>query len=333
MVLSDIHMLQLEITSHCNIRCPQCSRRDFDGHLAEYIELKHWDMDRVIKNLQIDKLVNLQVVAIEGDNGDAMMHPQIEKLLDAFYSVSVPVVIITNGSMRTPDWWRELGRKYKGGLRVQFSVDGLEDTHKIYRVDCDYHKVITNAQAFMDGGGQATQRTIVFAHNQHQLAEISQKSKDDGFSRLDFIPNDVERFKGYDSWPVMFKGIQINTIYPLTLDESSLSKHDFSKVSDPVIKKGNTQGQHCPAFKRGQLYITYKGHVIPCCGYHTGLYFNHPSNDKFKEIVGDVEKIDIHTQSLETILSDDNFYNNRLNNNLMSENPLPRCLTFCEGQF
>lgn len=49
--IKDIQTLNLEITSHCNIKCPQCSRIDEDGELAEYVELEHWSRD-ILDNLE-----------------------------------------------------------------------------------------------------------------------------------------------------------------------------------------------------------------------------------------------------------------------------------------
>jgi sulfatase maturation enzyme AslB (radical SAM superfamily) len=114
------------------------------------------------------------------------MHPEFERIIDAFYQApsSPNILILTNGSMRSEAWWEKFGARHQDRLRVQFSIDGLADTHKLYRVGADYEKTIKNARAFLRGGGDATTRCLIFDHNQHQLAEIKQSSLDYIYSRV-----------------------------------------------------------------------------------------------------------------------------------------------------
>ena len=49
----------------------------------------------------------------------------------------------TNGSAREQNWWKELA-KYR--VIVTFGIDGLEDTHHLYRISTDFNKIIDNAQ-------------------------------------------------------------------------------------------------------------------------------------------------------------------------------------------
>lgn len=329
MRLSDINQLQLEITSHCNIKCPQCSRTSFDGELSEFVELKNWDIKKILPNLQIDQLVSLQEVGIQGDNGDALMHPHIESIIDFFYNApSQPILsIVTNGTMRSTEWWSKLGSKYTDRVRIQFSIDGLDDTYHLYRVGGIFKNAINNAKAFIDAGGHGTARTIVFKHNQHQLEEIVKVSRETGFKQLSFIPNDNNRFKGQKTWPVIVNGTKSHSIESTTLSVEEISKYNYIDFKETrMLFFFRNPKELCTNFMYGKIRITYKGHLIPCCLFHADLYFDHPSNDAYRKLVGDPDKIDLNKHLLSDIIEDPDFYSTRLNESITSNNLLPKCV-------
>lgn len=334
MNLMDVQSLYLEITSHCNIKCPQCSRTDQDGNLASFVELKHWDTDLVLNNLNIDKLSNLQFVRIEGDNGDALMHPDFERIVDAFYHAPTKpkILILTNGSMRSADWWAKFGQAHKERLVVQFSIDGLEDTHKLYRVGADYKKTVKNAKAFIDAGGRAHQRCLIFKHNQHQLDEIKSTAKNIGFEALQVLSGDVGRFQGLPEWPVFYKGKKTHVITP-TVNLIDYSKYGYGDIRTNLkfAPRSKNQMLVCPTASLGEVYVTYKGHLVPCCMYHADLYFDHPSNDAYRAIMGDLDKINVNLRSLEEIFSDPDYYEKRFEDMLLNGKLLTRCEQRCGG--
>jgi MoaA/NifB/PqqE/SkfB family radical SAM enzyme len=330
MLLTEIKSLFFEVTSHCNIKCPQCSRTNDRGELPDWLSLKHWDVDRILPNLQLDQLSGLKFVKIEGDNGDALMHPKLESILDKLYQApSGPsILILTNGSMRSADWWYRLGQKYQGKLTIQFSIDGLDDTHHLYRVGADYQKVVDNARAFIRGGGEATQRCLIFRHNQHQLSAIKDRAQEIGFLQLIIKPGDLFRFNGQTEWPVYWQGKNTHTIYPTVIDYFQQYEYNLSNMNFPHHKEYN-HSLLCTAWRKGRISITYQGHLIPCCIHQADLYFDHAKNDKFRTLLGDVNLFDINQYSLSEILSHPDYYDNRLEQMLRSTDRLPTCQQAC----
>ena len=53
--------------------------------------------------------------------------------------------------------------------RVDFNIDGLQDTNHVYRKNTNFEKIIDNASAYIRMGGIAEWNYIVFKHNQHQI--------------------------------------------------------------------------------------------------------------------------------------------------------------------
>lgn len=327
--VSDIKVLNLEITSYCNIQCPQCSRINEDGKLASYVNLEHWNSDLILPNLELDQMINLNFVNIEGDTGDALMHPDIENIVNKIYnSPNKPkIIILTHGALRSEKWWEEFGSKFKDRLMVQFSIDGLEDTHKLYRVGADYNKVIKNVKAFINGGGYASSRCLVFKHNEHQLDQIYDVSRKLNFRQFRFLPGDRGRYRGQDHWKVYENGKFTHVIEPTSIE-------DFNKWTWGPHRAWDKNSQHtvyddiiCSHLKKGDIHITYKGHVIPCCMYNADLYFNHPLNKQFQQLTGNLDQFDINKRTLSDILSDSYF--NKLEETLGYGIDPGRCTDMC----
>jgi MoaA/NifB/PqqE/SkfB family radical SAM enzyme len=346
MKAEDVQWIQIEPTSHCNAKCPHCPRFDWgesdvfetSGKLNPHLLLSHIDIDSIEKNLQIDKLTSLKAVSLQGDKGDPMMHPKIEKFIELFSQApSSPLVSLnTNGSIRNPEWWKLLAQKKYPRLKIIFSIDGLEDTNHLYRIGIDYKKIIDNARAFIDAGGYAVWNFLVFKHNQHQIDEIYQLSKDMGFSEFWPRAADVTRFKGLDKWPVKINN-NIHYLEATTNDIDQLGVEYIFKYDQTISNKKNTGSvfngpeKICPNLVSGHLYITHQSHVIPCCMMHFITEQKYFGQDHFLEMTDGLDKHDLSINNLETILTN-KFFTTGLYNSLISNKLHHICESSCSAQ-
>ena len=175
--LDQITSLIIEPTAYCNLHCPQCPRFDAEGFLTANLTPAHLNADQLAKNLNLDQLPQLKEVKLEGDYGDIMMHPFPTKFISMFPNQEITAV--TNGSMRSTRFWADLA-DYQN-LTVTFSIDGLADTNHIYRINSNWGSIIDNATAYIDRGGRAVWKYIVFRHNEHQVEEVKELGKTMGF--------------------------------------------------------------------------------------------------------------------------------------------------------
>jgi hypothetical protein len=135
---------------------------------------------------------------------------------------------------------------------VVASIDGLEDTNEIYRVNCSYNKAIENCKAFIDGGGKASWKFIAFEHNEHQINEARSISDDIGFDS--FITVASSRFEQQAISVYTDKNGKLKKIAPPT--ESYIST-DLKNEQSSCIE--------CHATKRNEFFVDDKGVVMPCC--------------------------------------------------------------------
>jgi MoaA/NifB/PqqE/SkfB family radical SAM enzyme len=148
--------------------------------------LADWTTEEFSAVLPEEVLKQLEGVYFCGNFGDPIVNNQLLPMC-RYVTNSNPNIVLrihTNGGARTTSWWEELVTVLPENHVVIFGIDGLEDTHHLYRVGTTYENVTRNAKAFIDAGGTAEWVFIKFKHNEHQVDEARQRAKDLGFARF-----------------------------------------------------------------------------------------------------------------------------------------------------
>ena len=127
-----LEKITIEPTSYCNARCPQCDRFDEKNNLI--VPLRHLDLGLLKQRLDPGRFPNLQEVKFEGNCGDVLSHNNPLGLVYLYRDVR-QLILVTNGSIRNVDFFRELAKF--PNMQLWFSVDGLQDTNHLYRQDCE----------------------------------------------------------------------------------------------------------------------------------------------------------------------------------------------------
>jgi MoaA/NifB/PqqE/SkfB family radical SAM enzyme len=95
---------------------------------------------------------------------------------------SITLGMNSNGALQNTFWWHGLGKILNQSQDyVVFSIDGLEDTNPVYRVNTNWTKLMANAEAYIAAGGNAHWDMLVYKHNQHQVDACEQLAKSMGF--------------------------------------------------------------------------------------------------------------------------------------------------------
>ena len=178
--LRDLQEIQVDLTSYCNAGCGTCARHE-DGtqQLQPLLKLQHFDYSVFERLITKDlKETNITSVAFNGNWGDAVMHPDFLQLAELVSNSGLSLNVSTNGSIRNEKWWIKLASVLNKKSSVIFCLDGLEDTHHIYRRKTNFNKIVENIKAFTSAGGRADVTMTLFEHNKHQVKEVEAVAKE-----------------------------------------------------------------------------------------------------------------------------------------------------------
>lgn len=307
-----IYTLNFDITTYCNLHCPQCKRYDFNGDLIKNIKMTHMDLETIKNNISFESMPNLCEIRNVPTYGDAMMHPNIKDWIEFFANYNY--LISTNGSLRTPDWWKDLA-KFEN-LTVMFAIDGLEDTNEIYRINSNYKKIIENAKAFINAGGNAIWQFIVFQHNEHQIKQAEELSLDLGFTNFYTIFTDRSWFQG-NKWPVKVKGKYLYDLEQASTSDNLVRFDNELKISKTdvdiaIANNSSNKYKNCYAFIKEEWFINHQGYLLPCC--QTSPYMDNNTDilsQMWLNILKDPESININKHTIDEIFNSE-FYTHQL---------------------
>jgi MoaA/NifB/PqqE/SkfB family radical SAM enzyme len=253
--IEDVTSVHLEVTSKCQAKCPMCPRNMQGGRTNPMLELNEITLDQFKDWFSVDFIKQLKKLFMCGNYGDPIVAKDTLEIFQYLreHNESMILHMHTNGSGRSLKWWQTLAELK---VKVIFGIDGMSDTHSIYRINTNWNKIIENAREFILHGGEARWDMIVFKHNEHQVEECRQFSKDLGFK--EFTVKHTSRFRDGQLNVLDDQGKTVNILYPTTLSHSMINKIKEAKQDVlPII--------HCKAKNDKQIYISATGNVTPCC--------------------------------------------------------------------
>lgn len=293
--LADIRQVQIELTTRCNARCPMCMRNYRGLDFNSGYPLTELSLADIKKILPVEFLKQLDKgVSFNGNLGDFGLAKDAYEIAEYIKTAGTPVHINSNGSMRTTQWWARLGalnvpNEYPRVI-VGFALDGLADTHSLYRQDTNWETIIRNARAFIEAGGDAVWRFIPFDHNRHQEQACRDLAKELGFTRFENIDEGRNRGPVYSRTGEFshYLGEPYNANEPRPDIKPLLESHVtwFDHKTVKCDKDTQPLNLICQHKRQEEIYITADGHVFPCC--FLGFYpdtMNHPGNKQLLPLV------------------------------------------------
>jgi MoaA/NifB/PqqE/SkfB family radical SAM enzyme len=255
--------IQFELSSMCNALCLGCVRTDsknFNISKAFIAKKQLVEVETVVKLLSDDLMKTVELVEFCGTIDEPLMHPRFFDIIKELYKINPQynIIIHTNASIRGKEEWAELAgllQKFKHH-RVSFSIDGLSDTHELYRQKTSYEKIIENAQAFIDAGGNAAWQFLVFPWNKHQVEEARAISSAMRFR--DFI---VRHDRSIVS------NLGLDKIVELKNKDNRSGNNDSTTIEQLLESYQNINSIEIECFNKneGMYFVSYDSRLWPCC--------------------------------------------------------------------
>jgi sulfatase maturation enzyme AslB (radical SAM superfamily) len=266
---SNIKEVHLELSTLCNASCPLCPR-NFRGYPYNdgYPEL-NFTLENAHIIFKPVFLKQLKRIWINGNYGDIVMNLEAVDVIRYFreHNQNLRIDISTNGSARNAEFWKSLAEL---DTQVFFCLDGLEDTHHLYRQNTVWSTIIKNAKIYISAGGKATWKFIKFDHNIHQLEACKQLSRDLRFTNFQTVDHDrnigpvfdkhgnhthnIGKYNGPTEFNVLFHK----------------KKTDEVLLEDIINDRLPRKSVSCHSINNNSIYIAANGDVSPCCW--TGFY-------------------------------------------------------------
>ena len=271
--MADFH---IETTSKCTLECPLCDRTWFEKKFKKRL-LHEIDVDTIVNFVGKNNNLNLC-----GNNGDPIYHSRFLELCMKFKKNNNSLAIETNGSAKTQNWWRQLAEVLDQKDSITFAIDGLEDTNHLYRKNAKWDSIMTAVQTVRGKSFKTIWKFIVFKHNQHQIEQAKQKSKELGFDEFKIIHS----HRWGDRQDLMPDKKYTNNKF----------ETQQKVVAEEVVGK---MIPGCLLEKDGiQMYIDREGDFYPCCWMGSYRY-------KYKSMFKPNEKkYNITNTNLQKILND-----------------------------
>lgn len=269
--LSEIKQVHLEVTSKCQASCPMCARNIQGGVENPFMTVTEITLEQFKEWFPIKFIKQLDRLYMCGNLGDPIVAKDTLKVFEYLREVNpnIELSMNTNGSARSWQFWKKLAELK---VNVRFGIDGLIDTHSLYRIGTDWVKIIDNAKHFIKAGGEATWDMLVFEHNKHQVELCKELSVELGFKH--FVSKNTARFKEGSLNVIDKQGRTTHILYP-----TDRSKQIVVPEESKII--------NCKVAKEKSLYVSATGNLLPCCWLDNEWFNpNHPNRIDYMDKIG-----------------------------------------------
>jgi hypothetical protein len=172
----------IEPSSICTLKCPRCPRAE----VSESLLNQQLSLDFFKNQIGDDVVKQIRKITFCGNDGDPVYCKDFIDICRWIKQVNsgIQLVIVTNGSYKTVDWWTQLAEVLNESDEINWSLDGWDQiSNEKYRVNSDWSSIEQGIHTFF-ANNQTTYRvwaSIAFRFNQQYIQLQTQTAADMGF--------------------------------------------------------------------------------------------------------------------------------------------------------
>ena len=311
-----MYKLEVELTTFCNLFCPGCLRYEFKDNILhrrnEVTFDQFLDLNVFKENLFKGKNAFLwRSVECIGTYGDPVGHKDIAEFCEIMLlsNPKIRFFFHTNGTLGNEDTWKNLAKFCNASNRyITFSVDDIGEDNSKYRIGQTWDLIVRNMQTFINAGGVAEWKMVVFEHNKHKIDILKNYSQKLGF----------KSFRSVLDYSECDESIKIL---------NSKAPKKISVYKEHTGHKDRIPGNHnveCQSLMKKSIYLKANGDIVPCCMWNAS---SGPERKQVNEwIGGDWNSALKH--DIKDILNH-NMYKTKLLD-MTINNPLNECYISCD---
>jgi MoaA/NifB/PqqE/SkfB family radical SAM enzyme len=237
----------IEPTNICTLKCAGCARTRFINQWPQHWHNHNLDIDQLLRFLDLD--LSDRTIVLCGNYGDPIYHPDFINFVKKLKETDVTLHIVTNGSYRTKEWWRDLTELLTPNDKITFSIDGLPENFTRYRKNADWESIQLGIETSVASRCQTEWSYIPFSFNEDSVDRAEQLAS---LLRVDqFVINPSDRYdeQTIELMPTLekFIGNRFNS-------QQQWKNNNSTTSVNPKCQKNNNQH-----------FITADGFYSPCC--------------------------------------------------------------------
>jgi MoaA/NifB/PqqE/SkfB family radical SAM enzyme len=255
-------------------------------------------------------LANVWQISFCGDDGDPIYGKEFLETVEYLKSAkpNLSLRIVTNGSHRSPAWWKRLSAALNGYDEIHFSIDGWDDaSNNLYRVNSDFTSIVDGVTALRGASDcQIVWAAIAFRFNENHLDAMKGLAKqlDIDIFQLTKSTKFGSTYPSYGIHDPLQPSVNfVSTSYRFEREVSELTyRGSWTPTHSKNIELFNQTPSRngvtplCEIGNKG-LYIDARGRLFPCCW--VANRYNH--NSQWQQLA---ENFNLHKKTLIHVLED-----------------------------
>ena len=175
-----IYNWHLELSSKCTLKCSRCTRTEYPGTYP----ITQLSLD-LIKKVFTPEILNqsVQRITFSGGVGDPLYNTELPEIYAylKLHNPNVQIVLVTNGSYKTSEWWKNLLQYANGYDEIIFSIDGWDhDSNNLYRANSDWKSIMIGLEEAVKSQAYVRWSTILFRFNEEHIDQIREIARAKG---------------------------------------------------------------------------------------------------------------------------------------------------------